>query len=256
MSVSNVQRVDFRSDDGQNTAVITKGNVVRYEHLTLERLREALDYDPDTGIFRWKVRSHKKSRLQIGDVAGSQKVAPNGRSYRVISIDGRAYQATQLAFFWVKGRWARGLVGQENGVRDDLRAENLIEMRTTVEKHDLSTKEGRSRHQRDYWDNNPDYRREIQFKKLYGITYADYARMLAEQDGLCAICKKPETSVQDGKVRFLAVDHCHNTGLVRGLLCMNCNSAIGRLGDDPDMLDRAAAYLRHHAATAAEKEAA
>lgn len=255
MKTGNVQYVDFRTNDGYKIPVVGRETIgMRYEHLTLDRLKAALDYDAVTGVFRWRERPYRNSKRKAGDVAGSKKVNQNGRNYRVISIDGRAYQASQLAFFYVHGRWARGQVGQRNGVHDDLRAENLIEMMTTSGKHDFTTQDGRARYQRDYWESNPGFRQELAFKRLYRITLADYNAMLAAQNGVCAICSKPETSVQGGKVRFLAVDHAHDeTGSVRGLLCMNCNSCIGRMNDDPELLEKAAAYLRRHAA---KKEAA
>lgn len=72
----------------------------------------------------------------------------------------------------------------------------------------------------------------------YGITLNDYQQLLAEQGGGCAICGESE----EGKA--LAVDHCHKSGCIRGLLCQNCNNGLGRFGDDPNLLDRAAAYVR------------
>lgn len=75
--------------------------------------------------------------------------------------------------------------------------------------------------------------------KKYGITPGDYDQLLAEQDGVCAICAQPESI--EGRV--LAVDHDHQSGAVRGLLCGRCNRAIGLLLDDPELLTRAANYL-------------
>ncbi|WP_370880415.1 endonuclease VII domain-containing protein [Streptomyces aurantiacus] len=71
-------------------------------------------------------------------------------------------------------------------------------------------------------------------KRHYGITEAERDEMVASQMGLCVICLKAPA---------VHVDHCHQTGRVRGVLCFNCNSAIGKLGDDPDAVRRAAAYL-------------
>lgn len=79
------------------------------------------------------------------------------------------------------------------------------------------------------------------FIKKYGITLEQYEAMLAEQGGVCAICLKDDT------LKRLAVDHCHSLGTVRGLLCQSCNLSIGRMGDDPDQLRRAAAYLLRQA---------
>ncbi|MGQ4349098.1 endonuclease VII domain-containing protein [Streptomyces sp. SAS_275] len=71
-------------------------------------------------------------------------------------------------------------------------------------------------------------------KRNYGLTEAERDAMVDSQKGLCVICLKAPA---------IHVDHCHGTGRVRGVLCFNCNSAIGKLGDDPDAVRRAAAYL-------------
>ncbi len=67
--------------------------------------------------------------------------------------------------------------------------------------------------------------------RKFGITYERYVEMLATQGGGCAICRRAEFSIdgQSGKVRSLAIDHCHESGAVRGLLCSSCNRAIGLL---------------------------
>lgn len=74
----------------------------------------------------------------------------------------------------------------------------------------------------------------------YGLTPAQYAAMLAAQGGRCAICRAEPTDAD----RMLDVDHDHQTGAIRGLLCGGCNGGLGLLGDDPDRLAAAAAYLR------------
>lgn len=97
-----------------------------------------------------------------------------------------------------------------------------------------------------YWKgrqrNNPITVYALSLKKLYGITVKDYERMLAEQDGLCAICLT--TPDQQKRRKYLCVDHDHETGEVRGLLCGPCNSAIGLLKDNPLMLQSALNYLQ------------
>lgn len=68
--------------------------------------------------------------------------------------------------------------------------------------------------------------------------------MFDAQRGLCALCQLPETCRSNtGTVKLLAIDHCHETGQVRKLLCNNCNRAIGLLKDDAGLLRRAADYL-------------
>ena len=81
----------------------------------------------------------------------------------------------------------------------------------------------------------------------FGMTLQDEAEMYDEQNGVCAICGKPEEVIQKGTVRSLAVDHNHVTGEVRGLLCGSCNTSIGKLKVDELgtlNLERAIEYIR------------
>jgi hypothetical protein len=93
---------------------------------------------------------------------------------------------------------------------------------------------------------NKDQLRDRDFRKKYGIDIVEYQRMLVDQKGVCAICEKPETRVENGVIRMLSVDHNHTTGAVRGLLCSGCNLAIGYACDDPEVLTKAATYLRRY----------
>ena len=82
--------------------------------------------------------------------------------------------------------------------------------------------------------------------KQYGLTPEDYSAMLASQGGVCAICGKPECAIdpRNGRPKSLAVDHSHATGVVRGLLCVACNNAIGALDEDPSRFAAALEYLK------------
>jgi Recombination endonuclease VII len=80
-------------------------------------------------------------------------------------------------------------------------------------------------------------------KTTYGLTPDDYRAMLEKQNSVCACCGQPETAVNNGKVRALAVDHCHTTGAVRGLLCAACNSSLGMLGEDPERVKALLKYI-------------
>lgn len=77
-----------------------------------------------------------------------------------------------------------------------------------------------------------------QLRRKFGITQQQYDAILADQDGLCAIC---HLACVTG--RKLAVDHCHSTGKIRGLLCHNCNIGIGKLKEELSILDRAKTYI-------------
>jgi hypothetical protein len=84
-----------------------------------------------------------------------------------------------------------------------------------------------------------DYYRDRNLRLNHGITLVEYEALLEAQDGLCAIC--------DGAPNgsgALHVDHDHESGRIRGLLCSNCNRGIGHLQDDPVILERAIGYLR------------
>lgn len=77
-------------------------------------------------------------------------------------------------------------------------------------------------------------------KKHYGISLDDYEKMFEKQNGVCAICGDPNMSE---RYKYLAVDHCHETGRIRGLLCDACNKALGGFKDSIDVLKSAVEYL-------------
>jgi hypothetical protein len=82
------------------------------------------------------------------------------------------------------------------------------------------------------------YLRDANLKALYGIGLPQYEELLLRQNGVCAICARPPR----GK-RPLEVDHNHESGAVRGLLCGNCNRAIALLDENPELFDRAREYV-------------
>lgn len=83
--------------------------------------------------------------------------------------------------------------------------------------------------------------------RTFGMTLSDYDKMLESQGNVCAICKEPETSKNRSlNVRFLSVDHCHNSGKIRGLLCHRCNHLLGMSTDNIDILQEAIDYLKIH----------
>ncbi len=89
------------------------------------------------------------------------------------------------------------------------------------------------------------YLREFHLKKKYGITEADYERMLSDQGGGCVICGTKDPRGRNHN-RF-HVDHCHITGIVRGLLCSRCNVGLGSFQDDVTLLNKAISYLARQA---------
>ena len=81
---------------------------------------------------------------------------------------------------------------------------------------------------------------------IYGITLSQYVGLLSLQKGFCAICGEPEKTERNGKLKRLAVDHCHETGIIRGLLCQKCNTAIGSLDHNIEILNKAIEYLENY----------
>ena len=92
---------------------------------------------------------------------------------------------------------------------------------------------------------NPDKQVAYLRKCKYGITSEQYDVLMQEQSGLCKICHTQEVVVKrNSKTQSLSVDHNHETGEIRGLLCNNCNTLIGLAREDISILENAADYLR------------
>jgi len=98
------------------------------------------------------------------------------------------------------------------------------------------------RRSREWYLNNKGRAKDTALKKDYGITLDDWNRMFEAQNGCCAICGQHQSDLS----RTLCVDHNHETGKVRGLLCGTCNRSIGLLKDDKDILRSAISYLEKH----------
>lgn len=92
-------------------------------------------------------------------------------------------------------------------------------------------------------------RRVRDLKKKYGITEKEYHTLLQKSNWSCSICGLHEINLQEKhpKSRGLHVDHNHDNGKVRGLLCQNCNSLLGQARDKIEILESAIHYLKKHA---------
>ena len=103
---------------------------------------------------------------------------------------------------------------------------------------DLSPKAGQRRRYRKWYATNSDKMRLVRLKracKKRGVEVDIFFKALARQGGGCDIC---------GKVHRLNIDHCHKTNKARGIICNECNRAIGYFNDDPERMERAAEYVR------------
>lgn len=97
-------------------------------------------------------------------------------------------------------------------------------------------------HQARFRSENRDLYLSIQrrghLRAKFGLEMDDYEKLLKKQRGRCAICRKPEIG------KRLAIDHCHKTNVVRGLLCSKCNRGLGHFDDNLKYLTKAVEYLK------------
>lgn len=214
----------------------------RIPNLTHERVIEALAYNPLTGAFTWKIRI--AYNVYPGTVAGRNSKAGG---YPYVRIDNEEVTCARLAFFYMTGKWPERRVRFINGDKTDCRWENLTLYNGLAGEFDHKTKEGRQAYQNAYRKLVPQTEKARALRESFGITLAQYQEMHENQGGRCAICGNPETQMRNGKIKMLAVDHCHSTGKIRSLLCCECNQGLGKFKDSPELLLNAAEYLKKHA---------
>lgn len=95
-----------------------------------------------------------------------------------------------------------------------------------------------------YHQQNPEVKRKSIRKSRYLINNDEFEIKLKNQNYVCAICKEPESvKHKNGNIKSLAVDHCHNTGKIRGLLCFRCNGTLGKVKEDINLLKDMIKYL-------------
>lgn len=198
-----------------------------------DEVNDLLDYDPHTGSLVWKKDGFRRVAGQSAGVVRS--------GYRWVTINGQEYMGGRIAWLLTHGVWPETRV-RFHGASDDLRLGNLY-----VDAFKWQTKEAKNQKSRERRIADPSYFKHHELKKDFGISLERYTEMLTAQKGVCAICEQPETAIRLGKIKMLAVDHHHGDVVVRGLLCSDCNLGIGKLGDSPDRLRAAAAYLERHA---------
>ncbi len=98
-------------------------------------------------------------------------------------------------------------------------------------------------HHLHYYKNHRREHKSYYLKRVYGLSLDDVNSLIEVQNSSCAICN---ISFDCLTPKNIHIDHCHETGKVRGILCNNCNFALGLLKDNAETFETAAAYLRYH----------
>lgn len=112
----------------------------------------------------------------------------------------------------------------------------------SFEKHRHQCRSCRNTKRKTFGTRSGEGLKNYRLQNLYGIDLDTYNKMLQEQNGVCKICKGED----NGPWGTLAVDHCHETGKVRGLLCAMCNKGLGQFKDNQELLKEAIEYLKVH----------
>jgi len=212
---------------------------------------EWVAYDPETGIFTWK--KDRSRRYKAGMRAGMPKTVrkTNGVTvkYTYIGLFRQQIPAQRVAWLLHYGEWPKASVQFRDEDITNLRIANLKEADYPPEK--LVDTEGRIRYKM-----QPEQARRFGLKRYYGLTLETYNVMLEAQGGVCAICKGTETYQPRTYAgpKALSVDHNHDTGQIRGLLCSHCNYVVGFSRESRDILLAAVKYLDKHAGRESAKQ--
>lgn len=221
-------------------------SLVKKVAFSYDEIASVLKYDPLGGALTWLVATSPKA--PAGKAAGAWVSGANGKKYFSVTYKGRKMAASQVAWLLHYGSWPDITLRFVDGDPANLRITNL--KKAEFKSEFVIGVDGVTRRRM-----HKDQARHYGLARHYDLTLTQYAEMFSVQDGVCAICKKPETAKIPGRkgeaynpggVRDLSVDHDHVTGAVRGLLCNACNHVLGEAGDDPARLRAAADYIDFH----------
>lgn len=208
----------------------------------LEKIRKALSYDPDTGVFMY--RAVAADRLYA-------RANPGGAPR--IRVCGGEYSARSLAWYIVTGEYpAKHDLKSLDGNKANVKWSNIVRAKPGYKfcakcKAEKPTQEfTKSNHIEGGLRGSCKLCESLKRKAhngkrsitKFGITLEQHQEMLDQQGHVCAICGGIDNN------KRLAVDHCHTTSEIRGLLCSKCNQGLGLFKDDPALLAKAAEYLR------------
>ena len=122
------------------------------------------------------------------------------------------------------------------------RLKNKEILKEKRKKYNLKNKEKRKEYHKKYYLENPEKVKEQQLKCRYNITLKEYNYMFLKQKSKCAICDTYQSEIKHP----LGVDHNHETGQVRELLCFKCNNALGLINESMEIAENLVKYLKYH----------
>lgn len=117
--------------------------------------------------------------------------------------------------------------------------------RANKDKVKIQTRRRYLKHRTRLLESSKAWNRNVGKFRRYNLTKEVYDVIFKKQSGCCAICKKPQSELT-GRIKYLGIDHNHETGKVRGLLCDVCNRGIGYFKDDLKLIIKALNYLKRH----------
>ena len=123
--------------------------------------------------------------------------------------------------------------------RDDYRKRNRKKLRDAAKRRHFNNRDAHLAYLKQYRQDNLSARQDYDLRRLYGISLEKYHEILEAQGGVCAICHTHPTKTR------LSVDHDHQTGVIRGLLCHRCNLGIGAFCDSHERFRRVIEYLEN-----------
>lgn len=214
--------------------------------MPFEDVEALLHYDAESGRFFWKKDVGKN--VKAGSEAGCVKATRAGKDgretrYRYIKCGEASYPAARLAWLLHYGEWPVGRIRSKDGDPLNTRIENLEETNSI---RGFRTPGSNADYMQAHRAKFPAEWKDSYLRQKFSIGLDEYLAMAIAQENRCAICGGLETETRGGNTKALAVDHCHKTGAIRGLLCSSCNTGIGKFRDDVTILESAIAYLQKH----------
>lgn len=201
----------------------------------IEKIRKAIKYNPDTGVF-----------TRLTGATNHAYMHPNATGAPRISVLGKEYSCRTLAWWIMTGEYpGKHEIISRDGDLSNVKWSNLYKVKQGYKRCSKCKEEkelGAFARKRTECrvctlPKNKELERSYRLRNKFGITPEQYDTLVAIQQSGCAICGGIDSN------KALAVDHCHTTGKVRGLLCSRCNQGLGMFKDSPALLEKAKVYV-------------